>query len=250
VSRGLNIGAVTTLLFAAAVCDATVVPDSTVLPVRLDTSISSRKTKPDQVITARVMQDVPLPGDAKIPAGSMLAGEVTAVQPASGGTGGTISFRFDTLRLPKETVRLTLHLRAIASTWEVRHAQLPRNSDYTASENSWTTVQIGGDIVYRGGGSVRNRSGVVGKPVVNGVLGRLDSNPGRGCRGDGTGERPQALWLFSTDACGTYDLQDVTIARADHNSSDSATGEITLHSTKGDVDVKTGGGLLLRVYGP
>ena len=237
------------MLFAADVCHATVVPDSTVLPVRLNTAISSRKTKPGQVITARVMQDVPLPGEAKIPAGSTLSGEVTAVQPASGGNGGTISFRFDTLRLPKEKVRLTLHLRAIASTWEVRHAQLPINSDPTASESSWTTVQIGGDVVFRGGGSVRNRSGVVGEPVVNGVLGRLDSNPGRGCRGDGTGERPQALWLFSSDACGTYDLRDVTIARADHNSPDSATGAITLHSTKGDVDVRTGGGLMLVVYG-
>jgi hypothetical protein len=250
VSRGLKIGAVIVLLFAAAICHATVVPDSTVLPARLDTDISSRKTKPGQVITARVMQDVPLPGDAKIPAGSKLAGEVTAVQPASGSDGGTISFRFDTLRLPNGTVRLTLHLRAIASMWEVSHAQMPRSFDPTLNENSWTTVQIGGDIVNRTGGSVRNRSGIVGKPVVNGVLARLDPNPGRGCRGDGTGERPQALWLFSTDACGTYDLQDLTIARADHNPPDSATAEITLHSTKGDVDVKRGGGLLLRVYGP
>ena len=249
-SRGLKIVAVVALLFTAGVCHATVVPDSTVLPARLETDISSRKAKPGQVITARVMQDVPLPGDAKIPAGSMLAGEITAVQPASESCGGTISFRFDTLRISKETVRLTLHLRAIASMWEVSHAQMPRSFDPTLSENSWTTIQIGGDIVNRTSGSVRNRSGIVGKPVVNGVLVRLDPNPGRGCRGDGTGERPQALWLFSTDACGTYDLQDLTIARPDHNSPASATEEITLHSTKGDVDVRTGGGLLLLVYAP
>ena len=249
--RGVKFGAVGALLFAtAAMQAATVVPDSTVLPVYLNAALSSRKTKLGQLITARVMQDVPLPGDAKIPAGATLAGQVTAVQPASGSHGGSISFRFDMLRLPHEHVRLIVHLRAIASTWEVRHAQLPLTIDPTAAANSWTTVQIGGDVVYRGGGPVMNRSGVVGKPVENGVLVRLDSNPGRGCRGDGTGERAQALWLFSSDACGTYDLQNVTIVRTDRTSASAPTGEITLRSSKGDINVRTGAGLLLLVDAP
>jgi hypothetical protein len=251
VFRGVKFGAVSALLFAtAAMHGAAVVPDSTVLPVRLDAALSSRKTKPGQVITGRIMQDVPLPGDAKIPAGAMLAGQVTAVQPATGSDGGSISFRFDTLRLPHENVRLIVHLRAIASTMEVRHAQLPLNSGPTEAENSWTTVQIGGDVVYRGGGRVRSRSGVVGKPVENGVLGRLDSNPGLGCRDDGTGERAQALWLFSSDACGTYDLQNVTVVRADRNAASTTTGEITLRSSTGDVNLRNGAGLLLRVDAP
>jgi hypothetical protein len=229
---------------------ATEVPESSVLPVRLNAELSSRKTKPGQVITARIMQDVPLPGDAKIPVGAMLAGQVTEVQAASAGNGGSISFRFDTLRLSHENVRLIVHLRAIASTWEVHHAQLPLSSSNTGAENSWTTVQIGGDVVYRGGGSVRNRSGVVGKPVENGVLGRLDPNPGRGCPHDGTGERAQALWLFSSDACGTYDLQNVAIVRAASNAAGATTGKITLGSSKGDVDVRSGAGLLLGVDAP
>lgn len=250
--RGIKFGAGIALLFAAAaVCAATVVPDSTVLPVGLETSISSRKSKPGQVITARVMQEVPLLGDAKIPAGAKLSGEVTATQPASGSDGGSISFRFDTLRLAHETVQLTVQLRAIASMLDVRQAQTPRSFDSTAGENAWTTVQIGGDVVYRGGGKVRNRSGVVGKPVENGVIARLDSNSGRGCRNDGAGERPQALWIFSTDACGTYGLQDVTIVRADRDEPDNAKiGEITLRSTKGDFEVRNGAGLLLRVDAP
>jgi hypothetical protein len=251
VFRAVKFGAVSALLFAAAAMHAaTVVPDSTVLPVRLDAALSSRKTKPGQVIIARIMQDVLLPGDAKIPAGAILAGQVTAVQPASSGDGGRISFRFDTLRLPHETVRIIVHLRAIASTAEVRRAQLPRQSDPTAAENSWTTVQIGGDVVYRGGGPVRNRSGVVGKPVENGVLGRLDPNPGRGCAGEGTGERAQALWLFSSDACGTYDLRNVTIVSADRDAAGATTGEITLRSSEGDVAVRSGAGLLVLVDAP
>ena len=238
------------LVAAGAAYAVTLVPDSSIIPAQLQTSISSRNAKVGQLIAARVMQDVPLPGDAKIPAGATLLGKISGVQPASGTDGGSISFRFDTLRLAHENVLLALRLRAIASDQEVRQAQLPRNSDPIASSNSWTTVQIGGDVVYRGGGPVRNRSGVVGKPVEGGVLVRLDSNPARGCRNDGTGERAQALWLFSSDACGTYGLPDVTIVPADHNAPADPPSEITLKSAKGNVVLKNGSGLLLRVVNP
>jgi hypothetical protein len=238
------------LLVASAGYGATLVPDSSILPAQLETSVSSKNTKAGTLIRARIMQAVPLLGDAVIPAGSMLTGKVTAVQAATGGDGGSLAFRFDTLHVAHETVLLTLRLRAVASGQEVGQAQLPRNSDPTASSNSWTTVQIGGDVVYRGGGPVRNRSGVVGKPVEGGVLVRLDANPARGCRNDGTGERAQALWLFSSDACGTYGLPDVTIVSADRNAPADAAGESELKSGKGDVALKSGSGLLLRVVNP
>jgi hypothetical protein len=249
--RALQFGfLITLLLTASATRGGTAVPDSSIIPAQLQTSISSKNTKVGQLITARVMQDVPLPGDAKIAAGATLLGKVISVRPGLGTDGGSISFRFDTLRVAHENVLLTLRLRAIASDQEVRQAQLPRNSDPTASSNSWTTVQIGGDVVYRGGGPVRSRSGVVGKPVEGGVLVRLDPNPARGCRNDGTGERAQALWLFSSDACGTYGLPEVTIGPADHNAPGDATGEIELKSAKGNVVLKSGCGLLLRVVNP
>jgi hypothetical protein len=235
------------MLAAAAAYAGTFVPDSSILPAQLETSVSSKNAKVGELIRARIMQAVPLLGDATIPAGSILTGEVTAVQVATAGEGGSLALRFNTLHVAHENVVLTLRLRAIASDQEVRQAQLPRNSDPTASSNSWTTVQIGGDVVYRGGGPVRNRSGVVGKPVEGGVLVRLDPNPARGCRNDGTGERAQALWLFSSDACGTYGLPDVTIVPAGHDASVDAPGEITLKAVKGNLALKSGSGLLLRV---
>jgi hypothetical protein len=238
------------LLLAGSAYAATVVPDSSILPVRLETSLSSKNAKVGELIRARIMQAVPLLGDATIPAGSIVTGEVTAVQVAAGGEGASLAFRFDTLHIAHENVLLTLRLRAIASDQEVRQAQLPRNSDPTASSNSWTTVQIGGDVVYRGGGPVRSRSGVVGKPVDGGVLVRLDPNPARGCRNDGTGERAQALWLFSSDACGSYGLPDVTIVPSERNAPADATGEFELKSAKGNVVLKSGCGLLLRVVNP
>jgi hypothetical protein len=238
------------LLVASAAYGATLVPDSSILPAQLETSVSSKNAKVGELIRARIMQAVPLLGDAAIPAGSILTGQVTAVQVAAPGVGGSLGFRFDTLHVAHENVVLTLRLRALASDQEVRQAQLPRNSDPTASSNSWTTVQIGGDVVYRGGGPVRARSGVVGKPVEGGVLVRLDPNPARGCRNDGTGERAQALWLFSSDACGTYGLPDVTIVPADRNPPAEATAEIEVRSAKGNVVLKSGSGLMLRVVNP
>jgi len=238
------------LAAAGAVFAATLIPDSSILPARLEMTLSSKNSKPGEVITTRIMQNVPLPGTFKLPAGSKLTGQVISVQPATADTGGSITFRLDTLHLPHEVAHLTLRLRAAASYLEVRQAELPRNGDQSGPGTATTTVQIGGDTVYRGGGPVRNRSGVTGKPVDGGVLVRLDANPARGCRNDGTGERAQAMWLFSSDACGTYGLRDVTIVQPVKNSTAFANGEITLQSVKGDVTLHNGSGLLLRVDNP
>jgi hypothetical protein len=235
---------------AGVIFGATLVPDSSILPARLEMTLSSKDSKPGEVISTRIMQTVPLPGTFKIAADSKLTGQVMSIQPATADTGGSITFRLDTLHVEHEAARLTLRLRAAASYLEVRQAELPRNGDQSGPSTAWTTVQIGGDIVYRGGGPVRNRSGVTGKPVDRGVLVRMDANPGRGCRNDGTGERAQAMWLFSSDACGTYGLPGVTIVQPVKNSTASANGDITLKAAKGDVTLHEGSGLLLRVDNP
>src|ERR1700722_15516414 len=96
--RPRKLGTLFVLFLAAITAQAdTVVPDSTIIPVRLNSTLSSRSAKPGQLITARVMQDVPLPDSAKIPAGATLAGKVTSVQRASGSNGGSISLVFQTL---------------------------------------------------------------------------------------------------------------------------------------------------------
>jgi hypothetical protein len=85
----------------------------------------------------------------------------------------------------------------------------------------------------------------VGTPTANGVLVQIASKPGTKCRGDLGGDgRPQALWLFSADACGTYGFADLTIAHAGRS---NPVGQITLASEKRNFDVRSGSGLLLRV---
>src|SRR5215469_85065 len=69
------------------------IPAGTVLPVRLDETLSVRKTRAGQRISARIMQDVPLPNEGKIAEGSRVVGTVVSVEPAAQGEGGKISFR-------------------------------------------------------------------------------------------------------------------------------------------------------------
>jgi hypothetical protein len=234
--------------FAIAAHAASVnsIPPGTILPVRLNSTLSSAKAQPGQIITARVMQNVPLPDGQKIRSGATVIGHITSVPPASNGTSATISLRFDTLKTSREQIPITTNLRALASFVEIEEAQIPlEGPDRGTPEDTYTTEQIGGDTVYRGGGPVEGASGTVGKPVYDGVLDQVNANPDGGCRGAvDSNDAPQALWFFSSDACGAYGLPDLQIVRAGRT---SPAGEITLESTSGQVKVDAGAGLLLRV---
>jgi hypothetical protein len=83
----------------------------------------------------------------------------------------------------------------------------------------------------------------VGVPTPYGVRVRLTANGP--CRAAVAGnDRPQALWLFSSDACGVYDIPGLTIAHAGRS-----TGTIDLVSHSGSFDIRSGSGWLLRVQG-
>lgn len=221
------------------------IPSGTILPLQLNSSLNSRKSKPGQVVTARVMQDVPLASGGKIRAGAKAIGRVLDVSEAKNGMGARISLRFDTLEVSRRRIPITTNLRALASMMEVEDAQIPKTGpDRGTPEDAWTTVQIGGNVVYRGGGPVANGLNVVGTPAANGVLVRVASKPGAPCRGSLVGDRLQALWVFSADACGTYGFSDLTIAHAGRS---NPVGQITLASEKKNIDVRGGSGLLLRV---
>ena len=100
---------------------------------------------------------------------------------------------------------ISTDLRAIASHDEVRSAQEPTAGTDRGSiaQWDWTTTQIGGDVVYRGGGPVASGVETVGTPVYGeaswGVLAHISSSPGKPCRGPIAGnDNPQALGYFHT----------------------------------------------------
>jgi hypothetical protein len=194
------------------------------------------------MISARVEQDVPLPTGSTIHAGAKVIGHVLDVKR---GNGASVSIRFDCVEISKRQIPITTNLRAIASMMAVEDAQIPATGpDRGSPEEVWNTEQIGGDVVYRGGGPVAKGLFTVGEPTPNGVLVRVSARPGTPCRGDEGNDRLQALWLFSSDACGAYGFTDLEIIHAGRT---APVGVITLTSRHDSINVRAGSGMLLRV---
>ena len=221
-------------------------PPGTIIPVQLNNSISSKKGKPGQTFTARVMQDVPLPDRGKIRAGAKVVGHVIQVDPPKNGSGARVALKIDSLVVRHHTIPIRISLRAIASPLDVEDAQVPAmGADRGTLPDSYVTTQIGGDVVYRGGGHVERHGLVVGEPAPGGVLAPVSSNPEGQCRGDVAGnDAPQALWVFSTDACGVYGYNEAEIVDAGR---DNPEGTIILAVKHGELNIRSGSGLLLRV---
>jgi len=227
------------------------IPAGTVLPVRLNSSLSSSKSKPGQVITASIMQDVPLPGGGKIHRGSKVRGHIIAVNAATATSPASVSLQFDALLASGQTIPVVTNLRALAGFMEVLEAQTPTTAPGESDVYRWlTTVQIGGDVVYGEEGPVaghNDSSKIIGKSVPYGVLAPVTAKEGTKCRGavDGN-DSPQALWVFSADACGVYGIQHLEIT---HTGRSNPAGVIVLSSDK-NVSVRSGAGMLLRVRNP
>src|SRR5215472_6702525 len=97
----------------------------------------------------------------------------------------------------------------------VAQAQIPINSSSDRDPVSqWVTRQVGGDVVNRGRGKAASKSGAVGTWVEgSSVLMKLTPNRDAGCPGDGPGyDREQAVWIFSSAACGVYGVTNLEIA--------------------------------------
>jgi hypothetical protein len=99
------------------------------------------------LISATVMQDVPLGMGETLRAGSRVTGHVVAaITPGKGSDESKISFQFDQVRLGDRTIPVTTTLRAVAS----KTAVLAATPQLTSSEYPDDQVQIGGDQISYG----------------------------------------------------------------------------------------------------
>jgi hypothetical protein len=226
------------------------IPPGTILPVILRTTIAPKKMKEGETIRGEIAQDVPLPGSAKIRKGSKVEGRVVEVVAAGNGT-AKISIRFDKVYSHGQAIPVKTNLRALAGFMDVQDAGLPRQAPGEGDvHNWWTTTQVGGESVYGASGpvmSAEDASKVVGKSVNDGVLVQVRAKEGTKCRGaiDGNDD-PQALWVFSSDACGIYGISNVKIAHAGRT---EPVGTIVLEMQGRNTKIRSAAGMLLRVTG-
>jgi hypothetical protein len=223
------------------------IPVGTILPVSLNSTLDTKKSKPGQIITANIAQEVPLYDGRKIKAGTRVSGEIVSVT-AGASQPARIVLRFDKIDFSGKQTSMATNLRALASPLDVEAAQEPKSGfdRGVGPKWNWTTEQIGGDVVYGGYNPVYSGLKPVGTPVNGGILARVVASPGEPCRGAVAGnDNPQALWVFSHDACGVYGYEAVI----DRTGAENTHGNIAIASTQGDLKLRSGSGMLLRVIG-
>jgi hypothetical protein len=227
----------------------TQIPAGTILPVVLHTSFTFDKCKPGQVLEGKIAQDVPLANGSRIPKGATIQAHIVKVTPSTTTAASQVTIQFDKLELNGQWVPVVTNLRAIAGFMNVQEAQVPEEAPSEGSPSNWLpTTQIGGDSVYGLDGpvmSAENTSQVVGKSVAGGVLVTPSPNENGGCRGAiDKNQSTQALWYFSSDACGVYGIEHLKIA---HSGRTDPLGTIALATEKPKLSLRSGDALLLRV---
>ena len=228
------------------VIPATEAPAGTVIPVMLSSGLNSSKDAVGKKIEGKVMQDVPLPSGAKIKRETRVSGHILSVT-KPGPSGSKLVLKFDSIEHEGQDVPLSAGLLAVASMAMVSDAQNPISGNPDRDPvTQWVTRQVGGDVVYRGRGIVLSKQGVTGKWMEGtSVVIKLMPNPKAGCS-DGAGyDHEQAVWIFSSAACGAYGLPGVKISDAGTGTTAS---QITLESDR-KIDIRGGSGWLLLVKG-
>jgi hypothetical protein len=227
------------VLFSATALTAQSIPAGTALPVMLNSGLNAKGAKPNQKIEGKLMQEVNLSEGAKLKSGSHVTGHVVSVSRPKG-SGSHIVVQFDQLQDEHLTIPLHVSLRAIASSQNVFQAGLPVDTNSTnESSQSWVTKQVGGEVVFRGRGYVASDKGKVGIYSGTGVWGKLAASGD--CPASESNNPLQALWIFSTTACGAYGFENTKLEQSGLT---PPLEQIAFSSDK-DIDIRGGSGWLL-----
>jgi hypothetical protein len=214
------------------------------LPVAMGRTLRAGKVKPGTVFLVKTTQRVFVSDDGYLNWGAKLRGEVVTSDAGDGTAAhpATLTIRFTQLSYKGMSVPLATKAIAMANLMEVDGTFLPMMGGGAdrgnSSEASWTTRQVGGDLVVR--------SGWVGPVVGVGLrsVGRADyygvySLPPTQEQGEGV-MFPRAMGVFSTTAKGLYGYDEGTQMV-------SSGGLITITNPRGRAVIRAGDHLLLEV---
>ena len=229
----------------------TKVPPGTAIPVRFVRSVDAKKARPGDRVTAKTLQVVILPGDQRLPKGTLLVGHVVDAQPYhfnpepyARQKASSISIHFDQIVNGDLTLPVNLSVRALANTLQSEWA--PRPHHYDETDGPGTMILIGGDEFSPFDKIVRNHDGdVIAYNRKDGLFARLlpshdlASKTGRTC---GSTSTEQSVAMFSPDACGLYGFGRVSMPHAGR----SGSGTFTLVSRRSSVKLYPGSTALLQ----
>ena len=217
--------------------------DGVTLPVRLHRYIRAGAVKPGTRIVATTTQRIPVNDYSYLHHGAKLLGKVVTSTAGDGTPAmpSTLSIRFTSLQYRGRTVPIATKAIAIANFVQVGETSYPATGSADRGNNSpasWTTIQVGGNVIDRSGwiGQVCDRSfRKVGTADYFGVY----TLPLKPLNGAGPAF-PHALGVFSTTASGLYGIEEGTTMH-------SAGGVITLTRPQGKLLLRDGDNLLLEV---
>jgi hypothetical protein len=210
-----------------------VLPQSTAIPVRFEHSIDTKKAKVGDVVTAKTIQAVALPGGKSIAKGALLVGHVAALDafrfdqtPYAHQKPSMLSIHFDKLQTGDAAIPVNLSVRAIASTIDSREAGYPHGIDET--DHVGTMTLIGGRTFSPLDKMIQSEDGdAIGYNRRTGVFARLI--PSGSCNGTNT---EQSIAIFSPDACGAYGFGGDYLADNGRDGSGTFTLALRGHSVK------------------
>ena len=228
---------------SVAVAELQPLASGVTLPVRLGRSLQAGKVKPGTGIVVTTTQRVPVGAGFYLHHGAKLRGAVVASVKGDGTSAqpSVLSLRFTSLEYRGRTVPIATRAIAIANFVQVDETAVPTMGVAdrgNSSPASWTTLQVGGDVLARDGWIGELCDSTL-QPVGSADYYGVYTLPRRPPGGDGPAF-PRALGVFSTTASGLYGMEEGTALQ-------SPAGTITLTRPAGKLLLRDGDDLLLEV---
>ena len=247
------VAAATACVFNVSLANAVTLPAQTTLPIAFTHTVDAAKARNGDVVTAKTMQAIILPGGETLPKNTVIEGHVVGAKafnfdetPYAKQQASELSIQFDKVVDHGTATPIVVSVRAIANAVEAWNAEKPHGTD--ESDSVGTMELIGGGHYSPISNKVYSSDDedIIGYNKKHGVFARLLPADYAGKQGEfsceGT-QSEQAVGIFSPEACGAYGYSSVSISNG------PTEGSFRLASTHSTVKLYSGSAALIEVQG-